>query len=80
MPSSDPPSWIVTRLHYSDRKPRDYSESKQPRDRAVINADAITVRITDSRGVHHYRVIHGAASYKQIGDLVDKVTRIVSPV
>lgn len=73
-----PDGWKIVSTHQEGQKAK---VGPRPSDAQIANADAIRVSYTSrSTGVTTYRTIHGAKSRRQVGDIIDRTTRVVSPV
>lgn len=76
-----PRGWKIVSLHYADpgREPR---IGPRPSDAQIAQADTIRVSYTPpgaSEPIAH-RQVHGANSRRHLGDVIDSVTRVASPV
>jgi lipopolysaccharide/colanic/teichoic acid biosynthesis glycosyltransferase len=73
-----PDGWKIVSLHSEGQRP---IVGPRPSDAKIAQADAIRVSYTNRRtGVTTFRTIHGAKSRRQVGDIIDRTTRVVSPV
>jgi hypothetical protein len=76
-----PEGWHIVSLHYADPS-RPARVGSRPSDAQIAGADAIRVSYKPHGATEPvaYRTIHGASSRQQIGDLINRVTKVVSPV
>lgn len=72
-----PDGWRIVSLHTKDAPPK---VTSRPSDAQILAADAIRVSYTNRRtGLTTYRTIHNAKSRNQVGDIIRRTTRVVSP-
>lgn len=76
MASQLPPGWRIDALITGDKVT---PVGAQVSDQSVEAADTIRVRYQEQGAEPEYRLIHGATGKAQVGDLITRVTKIVSP-
>lgn len=79
-----PSGWRIHSLHkwQSDGSLTTHliPKDKEPTDYEVGHTDLIRVTYTSPNGQVAFRNIHGAPDKKTVADLIERVTKIVSPV